>query len=122
MGAANGVATLDSNKKVNYTQLYEFIEEYNNVSGFPTIGKSKTIYIDLSDNKTYRYSNITNTYVLLSGGGGGESPFTPEEIASLKSIMSILGIDADGDAYIKKNNENNRNFYTYGDIIIGGKS
>lgn len=66
-GTANGVAELDANGFVPSSQLPSFVDdvqEYNSISDFPAIGESGKIYIDKSNNKTYRWSG--SGYVEIS--------------------------------------------------------
>lgn len=66
-GAANGVASLGSDGKVPSSQLPSYVDdvlEYNSKSAFPATGESGKIYIDKSDNKTYRWSG--SAYVEIS--------------------------------------------------------
>ena len=75
-GAANGVAELDSNGKVPSAQLPSYVDDviegyyYNNKfykeSGHTTeiTGESGKIYVDLSTNKTYRWSG--SAYAVIS--------------------------------------------------------
>ncbi len=56
-GAAEGVATLDSNGLVPSNQLPSYVDdvlEYNGTSTFPTAGETGKIYVDTSTNLTYR--------------------------------------------------------------------
>ena len=58
-GAANGLAELDENGKVPSSQLPSYVDdvlEYSAKSSFPATGESGKIYVDTSDNKTYRWS------------------------------------------------------------------
>ena len=66
-GAASGVAELDSNGKVPASQLPSYVDdvlEYSAKSSFPTTGETGKIYVDTSDNKTYRWSGTA--YVEIS--------------------------------------------------------
>lgn len=66
-GAANGVATLDSDGRVPSSQLPSYVDdvlEYASVSKFPTAGESGKIYVSTDSNKTYRWSGTT--YVEIS--------------------------------------------------------
>lgn len=66
MGVADGVATLDSNGKVPSTQLPSFVDdvlEYNAKSDFPTTGESGKIYVDKSNNTTWRWSGSAYTQI-----------------------------------------------------------
>lgn len=67
MGVAKGVATLDDNGLVPSSQLPSYVDdvlEYNSLSVFPQSGETGKIYVDLSTNKTYRWSG--STYVVIS--------------------------------------------------------
>ena len=66
-GAANGVATLDSDGKVPSSQLPSYVDdvlEYASLSKFPTSGESGKIYVSSDTNKTYRWSGTA--YVEIS--------------------------------------------------------
>lgn len=66
VGAANGAAPLGSDSKVpaaNLPSYVDDVEEYASKSAFPVTGESGKIYVDLSDNKTYRWSG--STYVTV---------------------------------------------------------
>ena len=65
VGAADGVASLDSNGKVPESQLPSMandVEEYANRSSFPGTGETGKIYVDKSANKLYRWD--TNYYMV----------------------------------------------------------
>lgn len=66
-GAANGVAELDANGIILTSQLPSFVDdvlEYSSKSSFPTTGETGKIYVDTSNNKTYRWSG--SAYVEIS--------------------------------------------------------
>lgn len=66
-GAASGVAELDSNGKVPSSQLPAYVDdvlEYSAKSSFPSTGETGKIYVDTSNNKTYRWSG--SAYVEIS--------------------------------------------------------
>ena len=66
-GSNNGYASLGSDGKVPNTQLPSYVDdvlEFATLSGFPGTGESSKIYIDLSTNKTYRWSGTV--YVEIS--------------------------------------------------------
>jgi len=66
-GSNNGYASLGSDGKVPNTQLPSYVDdvlEFATLSGFPGTGESGKIYIDLSTNKTYRWSGTV--YVEIS--------------------------------------------------------
>ena len=67
MGAANGIAELDSNKKVPSNQLPSYVDdvlEFANRSAFPVGGEAGKIYVALDTNLTYRWSG--SEYVEIS--------------------------------------------------------
>ena len=66
-GAANGLAELDSNGKVPSSQLPSYVDDildYAGLSNFPVTGESGKIYVDTTNNKTYRWSG--STYVNIA--------------------------------------------------------
>ena len=77
-GAANGVAILDASGKVHSAQLPSYVDdvlEYNAQSSFPTAGESGKIYVDKTNNKTYRWGG--SAYVEISASLAlGETPST----------------------------------------------
>lgn len=67
MGTANGVATLGSDGRVPTSQLPSYVDdvlEYTNKTAFPTTGESGKIYVDIAENKTYRWSG--SSYIEIS--------------------------------------------------------
>ncbi|MCR5284860.1 MAG: hypothetical protein K6D95_04625 [Treponema sp.] len=67
IGAANGVASLDSAGKVPSNQLPSYVDdvlEYAALSSFPATGETGKIYVAKDTNKSYRWSG--STYVELS--------------------------------------------------------
>lgn len=65
-GANNGIAELDASGKVPSTQLPSYVDdvlEYPTISDFPFTGESGKIYVDISTNKTYRWSGTTYTEI-----------------------------------------------------------
>ena len=58
-GAANGVAELGADGRVPTTQLPSYVDdvlEYANFAAFPATGETGKIYINLDQNKTWRWS------------------------------------------------------------------
>ena len=67
LGVANGIATLDSNAKVPSSQLPSYVDdviEYAGTNSFPASGETSKIYVDTTNNKTYRWSG--SGYVEIS--------------------------------------------------------
>lgn len=59
IGVANGLATLDDSGLVPSSQLPSYVDdvlEFDSKDKFPATGEDGKIYIDKSDNKTYRYT------------------------------------------------------------------
>lgn len=68
-GAKNGLAELDSNGKVPSSQLPSYVDdvlEYSAYSSFPATGEAGKIYVDTSNNKTYRWSGSGYTEISAS--------------------------------------------------------
>jgi len=66
-GAPHGVAELDENGKIIRNQLPSYVDdvlEFNARVDFPATGETGKIYIDLTENKTYRWSG--SVYVEIS--------------------------------------------------------
>lgn len=71
LGANNGIATLDSTGKVPASQLPSFVDdvvEFANLAAFPATGESGKIYVDISTNRTYRWSG--SVYVEIASSPG----------------------------------------------------
>lgn len=67
VGAANGIATLDADGKVPSSQLPSYVDdvlEYSAKTSFPATGETGKIYVNIADNRTYRWSGTT--YVEIS--------------------------------------------------------
>lgn len=67
MGAANGVAQLDSSGLVPASQLPSYVDdvlEYNTLSAFPQVGETGKIYVSKDTNLTYRWSG--SQYIEIS--------------------------------------------------------
>lgn len=68
-GANNGVAELDENGKVLTSQLPSYVDdviEATALSNFPSTGEAGKIYVDISTNKTYRWSGSGYTEISAS--------------------------------------------------------
>jgi hypothetical protein len=71
IGAANGVAGLDSGGKVPAAQLPSYVDdvlEYANAAALPTVGETGKIYVALDTNAQYRWSG--SAYILLTASPG----------------------------------------------------
>lgn len=65
--AVNGIASLDENGKIPISQLPSYVDnvlEFDTKAGFPVEGLAGRIYIDKTDNKSYRWSGTE--YVEIS--------------------------------------------------------
>ena len=79
MGAADGVATLDSSGKIPSAQLPGFVddvEEAETKEDFPETGESGKLYVETSTNKTYRWSGSQYTEITNGGLALGETSAT----------------------------------------------
>ena len=68
-GSANGLATLDSGGKVPVSQLPSYVDdvlEYPNNAAFPATGETGKIYVNTTDNTTWRWSGTG--YIAISVG------------------------------------------------------
>lgn len=81
IGEANGIASLDEKGYVPSGQLPSYVDdvlEYSKKESFPAEGESGKLYIDLSNNKVWRWSG--STYVNVSDGNAhltlGNTPST----------------------------------------------
>lgn len=102
-GAANGVAPLNASSKIDSAYLPSYVDDviegyyynekfYKEAAHTTEItGEAGKIYVDLSTNKTYRYSG--SAYVLISAG----SVVTVGSVAS--SGTKLATITVDGTAY-----------------------
>ena len=67
VGAANGVASLDSGGRIPASQIpggFDNIKEYSNLKSFPTTGEEGKIYVAKDTNLTYRWTGTQ--YVEIS--------------------------------------------------------
>jgi hypothetical protein len=76
VGAANGVASLDSGGKVPSSQLPSYVDdvlEFADAESFPETGETSKIYVALDSNHIYRWSG--SAYIDMTGGSGGVASF-----------------------------------------------
>lgn len=103
-GAANGVATLDSNGLVPSSQLPSFVDDvlsYVDLEAFPARGETGKIYVDETTGKTYRWSNGSpGTYINISSAVS-----TADEAVKLAIPRKINGVEFDGTQDITINAE-----------------
>ena len=88
-GAANGVATLDSNGLVPSTQLPSYVDdvvEYANESSFPGTGETGKLYVDLSDNSVHRWTG--STYVNVTDYATPSHTHTHDEITDFDTAAA----------------------------------
>ena len=95
-GAVNGVATLGTDGKVPTSQLPSYVDdvvEFNGKSTFPAKGETGKIYVDTSDNKTYRWSGTA--YVEISAslalGETSSTAYAGDKGKTLATKVSALG-------------------------------
>ncbi|HJV73181.1 MAG TPA: hypothetical protein VJ654_03080 [Noviherbaspirillum sp.] len=77
VGAANGVAGLDSGGKVPAAQLPSYVDdvlEYATIGDFPATGETGKIYVRTNTNQTYRWSG--SVYVEISASPGSTDAVT----------------------------------------------
>lgn len=77
IGAANGVASLDSGGKVPAAQLPSYVDdvlEYANLAAFPATGESGKIFVALDTSLTYRWSGSAYVGIVASPGSADSVP------------------------------------------------
>jgi len=98
VGAANGVASLDSGGKVPAAQLPSYVDdvlEFANLVAFPATGETGKIYVALDTNRQYRWSGSAYVQLVASPGttdnvveGTTNLYFTPARV--LATVLSGL--------------------------------
>lgn len=117
MGAANGVATLDSAGKVPSSQLPSYVDdvlEYDTKSAFPTTGEGGKIYVDKSTDTSWRWSGSTYTQIKgdLALGETSSTAYAGDKGKALADKLATIAEGAEvnvqsdwnaasGDAFIK---------------------
>ena len=113
-GAANGLAELDSNGKVPTSQLPSYVDdvlEYASKSAFPATGETGTIYVDTTNNLTYRWSG--NDYIEISASLAlGETSST-----AYRGDRGKTAYDHSQSAHAPSNAEKNQNAFS--NIVVG---
>lgn len=126
MGAASGVATLDTAGKVPSSQLPSYVDdvlEYTNKAGFPATGESGKIYVAKDTNLTYRWSGTA--YVEISPSlalgetsstayAGNKGKANADNIANIISGTTKVGSASNADN--AKNATNATNAQTAGRV------
>lgn len=102
MGAANGVATLDTTGKIPTAQLPSYVDdviEYMSRNAFPTTGETGKIYVAIDTNLTYRwggtgYVEISPSLALgetsSTAYAGDKGKQNATDIANLKTSVNTL--------------------------------
>lgn len=99
LGAANGIATLDSKGQVPSTQLPSYVDdvlEYTNVAAFPTIGETGKIYVETTGNTTYRWSG--SAYVKITSGEVSTVAGKSGVVTLTKSDVGLPNVDNTADS------------------------
>ena len=94
LGAANGIATLDSNGQVPSTQLPSYVDdvlEYANIAAFPTIGETGKIYVETTGNTTYRWGGTA--YVKITSGEVSSVAGKTGVVTLSKSDVGLANVD-----------------------------
>lgn len=93
VGAANGVASLDSSGKVPSSQLPSYVDDVLEVAdeaSLPAVGESAKIYITLDNGHLFRWTG--SVYVDMTGASGGVASFNGRTGA-------VVPADGDYDAF-----------------------
>lgn len=98
-GVAGGYASLDGAGLVPSTQLPSYVDdvlEYANLAGFPMSGETGKIYVDISTNKTYRWSGTV--YVYITSGAVDSVAGKTGVVTLVKSDVGLGNVDNTSDA------------------------
>jgi hypothetical protein len=82
-GAVNGVASLDGTGRVPSGQLPSYVDdvlEFANLAAFPGTGETAKLYVDMAQNKIYRW---TGTIYVVIEGSPGTTDAVPEGATNL---------------------------------------
>ena len=99
LGAANGVATLDASGRVPTSQLPSYVDdvlEFASLAGFPVTGETGKIYVDLTTNKTYRWSGTA--YVYITSGAVDSVAGKTGVVVLVKADVGLGSVDNTSDA------------------------
>ena len=99
LGAANGIATLDSSGQVPSTQLPSYVDdvlEYANVAAFPATGESGKIYVETPGNTTYRWGGTS--YVKITSGEVSSVAGKTGVVTLTKSDVGLVNADNTADS------------------------
>lgn len=99
LGAANGIATLDSSGQVPSTQLPSYVDdvlEYVNVAAFPTTGVVGKIYVETTGNTTYRWSGTG--YVKITSGEVSSVAGKTGVVTLSKADIGLANVDDTADS------------------------
>lgn len=99
-GVANGLVPLDGTTKISSIYLPSFVDdvlEFANLASFPVTGETGKMYIDLTTNKTYRWSGTVYVEISASPGstdavteGASNLYFTPVRV--LATVLSTFSV------------------------------
>ena len=99
LGAANGIATLDSNGQVPSTQLPSYVGdvlEYMNVAAFPTTGVAGKVYVETTGNTTYRWGGTA--YVKITSGEVSSVAGKTGAVTLTKADVGLSNVDNTADS------------------------
>ena len=99
LGAANGIATLDSNGQVPSTQLPSYVDdvlEYGSVAAFPTTGVTGKIYVETTGNTTYRWGGTA--YVKITSGEVASVAGKTGVVTLTKADVGLPNVDNTADS------------------------
>jgi hypothetical protein len=99
LGAANGIATLDSGGKVPAAQLPSYVDdvlEFAAQANFPATGETGKIYVAKDTNKTYRWSG--STYVYITSGAVGSVAGKTGVVTLVKADVGLANVDNTADS------------------------
>ena len=105
MGVAGGVATLDDAGLIPTAQLPGFVDdvvEAATMNDFPTEGESGKLYVDTTENKTYRWTGTQYTEIPTGGIALGETSATAYAGDKGKAVTDAVNGIIDGTTVVPK--------------------
>ena len=97
-GAINGVVPLNGSGQIDSAFLPSFIDdvlEFSSIIAFPATGESGKIYVDLNDNKTYRWGG--SSYVYITSGAVDSVAGKTGIVTLVKGDVGLANVDDTSD-------------------------
>lgn len=98
-GSANGIATLDSSGKIPSAQLPSYVDdvlEFPNNAAFPATGETGKIYVNTTDNTTWRWSG--SGYIAIASGAVQSVAGKTGVVTLVKADVGLGNVDNTADS------------------------